>query len=76
MSPWQRLIDCRWSSPCASTTWQPVRTVMLSMASICLIRYVDIDASRLGPRTTSVTVAACLAKNTAAWPAELAPPTM
>jgi hypothetical protein len=28
------------------------------------------------PRTTSVTDRACRAKNTAAWPAEFAPPTM
>ena len=35
-----------------------------------------MDACRFAPRTSTDTVAACREKNTAAWPAELAPPTM
>ena len=35
-----------------------------------------MDASSEGPRTSSTTRRACREKNTAAWPAELAPPTM
>jgi hypothetical protein len=35
-----------------------------------------MDASRESPRTSSVTLRAYREKNSAAWPAELAPPTM
>ena len=35
-----------------------------------------MDRSSESPRTTRVTVRAWLAKNSAAWPAEFAPPTM
>ncbi len=56
----------RCPSPQASATSVPVRTTMLSIASICLIRYDDIEASRSVPRTRIVTSAACREKNTAA----------
>jgi hypothetical protein len=35
-----------------------------------------MERSRLSPSTTMLTLRAVRAKNTAAWPAELAPPTM
>ena len=35
-----------------------------------------MDRSSDGPRTSSVTDLACRDRYTAAWPAELAPPTM
>ncbi len=47
---------------------------MLGVASICAIRYDDIDAVNDGPRTTMVTDRQRWAKCMAAWPAELAPP--
>jgi hypothetical protein len=46
------------------------------MARIWSMRYCDIDRSSPDPRTTSVTDVAQREKNTAAWPAEFAPPTM
>jgi len=64
----------RWSSPSASTTWDPVSTSMFGVARIWSTRYVDILASRVGARTTIVTWAAVRESMRAAWPAEFAPP--
>src|SRR3954468_1502351 len=66
----------RWPSPCASATTVHSRRVTLSIACSCSIRYCDMLTSRLSARTRSVTDLATREKNTAAWPAELAPPTM
>jgi hypothetical protein len=49
---------------------------MLGVALIWSIRYCDIRAAREPARTTIVTCWAYRARLTAAWPAELAPPTM
>ena len=45
------------------------------MPAIWSMRYDDIDFSRESPRTSRLTRRAKRAKNTAACPAELAPPT-
>ena len=48
---------------------------MLGVASICAMRYDDIDDSSDAPRTTMVTDRQRWAKCMAACPAEFAPPT-
>ena len=60
----------------SSTTSVPVRTSMLSIGSDLLDQVVGHRALQAGPADRRVTRAACREKNTAAWPAELAPPTM
>ena len=47
---------------------------MFDLPRIWSIRYCDMLFSSESPRTTSVTVRAWLAKNIAAWPAELPAP--
>ena len=69
-------IRSSWPSPSAAVTVVQSRTPMLPIAPIWSMRYCDIDASRLLPRTSSVTDRATREKKTAACPAELAPPTM
>ena len=50
---------------------------MLSIAAICSIRYCDIDAlEAVAADDAACTARAYRAKYIAAWPAELAPPTM
>ncbi len=72
----ERTSRSRCPSPSAATTVVQVRTRMFCVARTWSIRYCDIDASRPLPRTRIVTERATRAKNTAAWPAEFAPPTM
>src|SRR5258705_3190877 len=52
-----------------------VNTSILSVASIRSMRYCDMLSARLGPRTSIQILAAKLRRKTAAWPAELPPPT-
>ena len=49
---------------------------MLSLASIWRTRYSDMLFPRSSPLQSRKTLLAWLEKNIAAWPAELAPPTM
>jgi len=63
-------------SPSAAVTVVHSRTPMLPIVRSWSMRYCDIDASRLLPRTSNVTDRATREKNTAACPAEFAPPTM
>ncbi len=49
---------------------------MFSAATIRSTRYWDMPRSSESPRTTSVTLRAWPARWSAAWPAELAAPTM
>ena len=51
------------------------RTATLGVLSISVIRYSDMPSASDWPRTSIVTLAAYLARWTAACPAEFAPPT-
>src|SRR5262249_38793705 len=62
---------------------EPVRCVisvrvsssMFGVAAMRSMRYFDMLAARPGPRTSIQTFEACADRYTAAWPAELPPPT-
>ena len=64
------------SAPCAATTSARGRTSMLAASVMRSTRYWDIPSASAAPRTSIVTFRAYRAKLRAAWPAELAPPTM
>src|SRR2546423_1447877 len=75
-SPSARVSLSRWPSPSPATTWLLYRTSMLGVDMILLTRYWDIVLMSVGARTTSTTRLAKRDRWSAAWPAELAAPTM
>ena len=70
------VIDSRWSSPCPATISVCSRTSMFSAERMRSTRYRDIDFSSDSERTSITTRLAWRARLSAAWPAELAAPTM
>jgi hypothetical protein len=71
-----RVSRSRWSPPEAAATSLRHRTSMFGAASIRVMRYWDIVAASVPALATSTTRAAYRARFRAAWPAELAAPTM
>ena len=79
-SPVTLLRQCTRSScfsglPYSATISVWVNTSIFSVASMRSMRYCDMLSLRLGPRTSIQIFAAKLRRKTAAWPAELPPPT-
>ena len=66
----------RWPSPDAPATWVRTRTSMVGTDAIRATRYCDMVASSDPDRTRSTTRLAKRDRFSAAWPAELAAPTM
>src|SRR5262249_20276085 len=64
-----------WGEPVSPAICVFVRSWMLSVAAMRSIKYFDMLAARLGPRTSIHTFDACAERNTAACPAEVPPPT-